>query len=245
MSDSIPELPRRTGLSASPPETAQTGTPSLFGAVAAVLRSRPEWVVAAALLLVLVATSSQYGWHRDELYFVVAGQHIGLGVPGPASPHSPPHRALNTLGGGSLVVVRLASAVAGAATVVLTGVVAGQLGATSRGRALAATTWAVGAISLVTGHFVDTTTFDILATVAVCSCLLQAIITGSGRWMIAAGAVLGFGLLNKMTVGFVIAVVCACLFVVGPRRSAAVPVGADRRWPRRVGRGALRDLAGH
>lgn len=218
MSDSIPELPRGTGLSASRPETVQTGTPSLFGAVAAVLRSRPEWVVAAALFLVLVATSSQYGWHRDELYFVVAGQHPAWGYPDQPLLTPLLTAALNALGGGSLVVVRLASAVASAATALLTGIVAGQLGATPRARGLAATAWAVGAISLVTGHFVDTTTFDILATAAVCSCLLQAMITGSGRWMIAAGAVLGFGLLNKMTVGFVIAVVCACLFVVGPRR---------------------------
>ena len=36
--------------------------------------------------------------------------------------------------------------------------------------------------------------------------------------MIVAGAVLGVGLLNKMTVGFVIAMVCACLLAVGPRR---------------------------
>lgn len=184
----------------------------------AFLRSRPEWVVAVAVTVLLVATSGQYGWHRDELYFVVAGQHPAWGYPDQPLLTPLLTAALNGVGHGSLVVVRLASALAGGATALLAGVIAGQLGGSVRARGIAATAWAVGAVSLVTGHFVDTTTFDILATVAVCSCLLQAMISDSGRWMIVAGLVLGVGLLNKLTVGFIVAVVCACLLVVGPRR---------------------------
>ncbi len=224
MSDSIPELAGNTAPHASPkavPASVLHGVstaPLTPGRAVILLRAHPEVIVACVLFIVLVATSSQYGWHRDELYFVVAGEHPAWGYPDQPLLTPLPSAALNSLGHGSLVVVRIASAAASAATALLTGIVAGQLGATPRARAIAATAWAVGAISLVTGHFVDTTTFDILATVAVCSCLLQAITANSGRWMIAAGAVLGFGLLNKLTVGFVIAVVCASLLAVGPRR---------------------------
>ena len=195
-----------------------SGADSAPGRVRSFLRTHPESIVAVVVFFVLVATSSQYGWHRDELYFVVAGDHPAWGYPDQPLLTPLLSAALNALGHGSLVVVRLASAAASAATALLTGIMAGQLGASAGARLLAATVWAVGAISLVTGHFVDTTTFDILATVAVCSCLLRAIAAESGRWMVAAGAVLGFGLLNKLTVGFVIAVVCACFLAVGPRR---------------------------
>lgn len=181
------------------------------------VRLKPELAVASILFLMLTLTSSRYGWHRDELYFVVAGQHPAWGYPDQPLLTPLVTAALNYLGSGSLVVVRLASALASAATTVLVGVIAGQLGGSTRARLIASAAWAVGAVSLVTGHFVDTTTFDILATVGVCSSLIAAIRNNSGRWIMMAGAVLGLGLLDKMIVGAVIALVCVCLVAVGPR----------------------------
>jgi hypothetical protein len=42
-----------------------------------------RWVaaIAAAQLAVLLATAGRYGYHRDELYFIVAGSHPALGYP--------------------------------------------------------------------------------------------------------------------------------------------------------------------
>jgi hypothetical protein len=186
--------------------------------IALFLKFRPQFMVAFALFVVLVATSSGYGWHGDELYFVVAGQH-----PAWAYPDQPLFTpllvgALNAISGGSLVIVRLASALAGAATAILAGEMAGQLGGTARARLIASLTWAVGGVSLVTGHFIDTTTFDILATAGACSCLILAVTRNSGRWIVTAGAVVGAGLLNKMLIGFVIALVIALMLAIGPRR---------------------------
>ncbi|MEO7017781.1 MAG: glycosyltransferase family 39 protein [Leifsonia sp.] len=190
------------------------------------LRARPEYVVAAALIVLLIVGSGAYGWHGDELYFVVAGQHPAFGYPD--QPLFTPLLVgfMNALGGGSLVVVRLASAVGSAATAVIVGAMAGQLGGGPQARLIGSLSWAVGAVSIVTGHFVDTTTFDVLATAGVCSCLIVAITKNSGRWMVAGGAVLGLGLLNKMVIGAVIALVVLSMLAVGPRRIFATRYAA-------------------
>src|SRR4051812_42030448 len=164
---------------------------------------RPEWFVAAGLLVLLVLTSSRYGWHRDELYFVVAGRHPAWGYPD--QPLLTPLLAagLYRLGDGSLGVLRLASALAAAAAVVLVGAVAGLLGGPNRARLLASGMWAAGAVALVTGHLVSTATFDIMFTAGVTACLLKALTTGRPGWLLAAGAVLAAGLLNKLVIGIV------------------------------------------
>ncbi|MEV6635923.1 glycosyltransferase family 39 protein [Actinoplanes sp. NPDC051470] len=191
-------------------------------------RVRPEWYAAVALLVLLVLTSSRYGWHRDELYFVVAGRHPAWGYPDQPVLTPLLSAGLYRLGGGSLVVLRTAAALASAVTVVLTGVIAGLLGGSERARLLASVMWAVGVAALVTGHLVSTATFDVMFTAGVIACLLKALTSGRPGWLIAAGAVLGAGLLNKLMVGFVAALICAAVLVLGPRRPLL-------RWPALAG----------
>ena len=73
-------------------------------------------------------------------------------------------------------------------------------------------------VALITGHLVSTATFDVMFTVGVTACLLKALTTGRPGWMLAAGAVLAAGLLNKLVIAIVVALICAALAVVGPRR---------------------------
>jgi 4-amino-4-deoxy-L-arabinose transferase-like glycosyltransferase len=185
------------------------------------LRMRPEWFVAAALFLLLVATSGNYGFHRDELYFIVSGQHPDYGYPD--QPLFTPLivQALFWLGHGSIVVVRLASSAAAALTVVVVASIAGLFGGNTRARLLAALAWAVSAMSLVTGHMVSTTTFDVSATALVTYCLLRAILREQPRWVMIAGAVLGAGLLSKLLIGIVVGILIAAYVAIGPRRVLA------------------------
>ena len=43
--------------------------------------SWPVLLVAGLMVAVLLALSSAYGFHRDELYFIVAGRHPAFGYP--------------------------------------------------------------------------------------------------------------------------------------------------------------------
>ncbi len=177
-------------------------------------------LVAAALLFVLLATSANYGWHRDEMYFVVAGKHPAWGYPDQPLLTPLIAAASYNLFGGSLVGVRAISALAGAGTVIVVGVLAGDLGGSRRVRGIAAAVWAVGAVILVSGHIVETTTFDVLATTAVCACIVRAVARAQPRWMLAAGVILGIGLLDKLLIGIVIAIVVGAILILGPRSVA-------------------------
>jgi hypothetical protein len=78
------------------------------------------WAVAGGVMLLLLAVSSRYGFHRDELYFVVAGRRLAWGfvdqppltpaiarladlIPGPVSPTT--LRVLPAISAGVVVVL--------------------------------------------------------------------------------------------------------------------------------------------
>src|SRR5436189_6386369 len=85
-------------------------------------------VFGAMALLIHFLTSGRYGYFRDELYYIACGGHLAFGYV-----DQPPLSILllrlsEVLLGNSLFAIRLLPALAGAATVVITGLIAGELG---------------------------------------------------------------------------------------------------------------------
>jgi len=174
-------------------------------------------VIAAAQLALLIATSTRYGYHRDELYFIVAGSHREFGYP-----DQPPLVpllcwAMNHLAPGSLLVLRLPSAFAAATTTAIAGLISREIGGTSRAQIIAASCVASSGFALATGHFVTTTTFDLLSTSALCWLLIRAVARRSGPSLLAAGAVAGIGSEAKPQVVLVAVVAVLAMALVGPR----------------------------
>ncbi len=174
-------------------------------------------VVAAAQLALLIATSTRYGYHRDELYFIVAGSHPAFGYP-----DQPPLVpllcwALHELAPGSLLVLRLPSALAAAATTVLAAFVAREVGGGARAQLIAACCAASSGFALAIGHFVTTTTFDLLSTSALGWLMIRAVMRRSPASLLAAGMVVGIGCEAKPQVVVVAIVILAMLAITGPR----------------------------
>ena len=86
-------------------------------------------VIAAALAGLLLAVAGAYGFHRDEMYFIVAGRHPAFGyVDQP--PLTPLVSAVAAgLLGVAPLAVRLLPAIVAATAVVLTADIARRLGA--------------------------------------------------------------------------------------------------------------------
>src|SRR5512143_1440089 len=89
-------------------------------------------------LLIHLAVNGRYGFFRDELYYIVLGERLDLGfveVP----PFTPLIARLSRLlFGDSLLGLRLFPALAGAATVVLAGLIVRKLGGGRLAQVLAA-----------------------------------------------------------------------------------------------------------
>jgi 4-amino-4-deoxy-L-arabinose transferase-like glycosyltransferase len=178
---------------------------------------------AAAVTIVLVALASGYGYHRDELYFVAAGRHLAWAYAdqGPVTPLIA--RAMTEIAPGSLTVLRAPSAIAAGVIVLLTGLLARELGGGRRAQSIAAACAAVAAVVLFDGHLLSTSTFDLLVWTAVSWLAVRAVRGGDERLWLAAGAVLGVGLLNKPLPAFLAAGLLAGIVLAGPRRLLRSP----------------------
>ena len=174
------------------------------------------FAIAAVQFAALMATASRYGYHRDELYFIVAGSHPALGYP-----DQPPlvpllSWAMHAITP-SLTLLRTPSALASAATTVLVALIAREVGGDRRAQVIASACTAVSGFALAVGHFVTTTTFDMLSTTAFFWLLARAILRGGGPSLLAAGIVVGVGCEAKPQVAFVAVVAVVILLTAGPR----------------------------
>lgn len=105
---------------------------------------RPVLAVSIAAGVVLTALSARYGCHRDELYFRVVGAHPAWGYPD-QPPLVPLYAAV---AGGSLVLLRLPATLAFMAGIVLTALIAREMGGGPRAQTVAALAWAVTPVRL-------------------------------------------------------------------------------------------------
>ncbi len=173
-------------------------------------------VITGAQLLVLLATSTRYGYHRDELYFIVAGGHPAFGYP-----DQPPLVPLSSWAmhaiAPSLLLLRTPSALVAVATTVLAALITRELGGGRRAQILAAACTASSGFALAVAHLVSTTTYDLLSTTLLGWLAIRAVARRSGPSILAAGVVVGLGVEAKPQVGLVAAVMVATLLVAGPR----------------------------
>ncbi len=167
--------------------------------------------VALATIVVHLLTGGRYGFHRDELATLDDARHLAWGYV--AYPPVTPFfgRLSLLLFGTSLVGFRFFAAVAQAVAVVLTGLMANELGG-SRGAQLVAAFAAIP-FCLAGGALMQYVSFDYLFWVLTAYLVLRLLKSDDPRWWLAIGASIGLGALTKYTMGvFGIGIVAGVLF---------------------------------
>src|SRR4051812_43991595 len=143
-----------------------------------------------------------YGWFRDEFYYIACGEHLAWGYV-----DHPPLVALVTATtravlGDSIVALRLPAALAGAATVIVAGLLAYELGARRFGQGLAALAVLVATIYLPLQHILSMNAWEPLLWSGVALFVIRALDRGVLRDWIFAGVLAGVGLQNKHSMLF-------------------------------------------
>jgi hypothetical protein len=172
----------------------------------------PALVVAGLMVVGLLAVAGAYGFHGDEMYFIVAGRHPAFGyVDQP--PLTPLLSAASVaLFGVSPTAARLLPALEMGLVVVLIALIARDLGGSRRAQVLAAITAALSGY-LGAGHLDTTTDPDLLAWAVILWLLVKLLAGGDRRLWLGVGLAAGIGLENKDTLLFLGAGLAAGLVV--------------------------------
>jgi hypothetical protein len=178
-------------------------------------------VFSIAALLVHLLTNGRYGYFRDELYYIACGRHLDLGYV-----DQPPLSILllrlsQLLLGDSLFAIRLLPAIAGGATVALTGLIAREMGGRAWAIALACAGSLCALFYLAIGNFFSMNAFEPLLWMGCVYLLIRIINGGSPTLWLWFGALVGLGLENKHSTAFFAGGILIALLLTPKRRHFA------------------------
>ncbi len=167
--------------------------------------------LSATKLLIHLLTGGRYGYFRDELYYLDAARHLAWGyVDFP--PLVAVYARIGLILGGSLHALRLIPAIAGAALVALTMLIARQLGGGRFAQGLAGLAVLVSPAYLVVDNFLSMNAVEPLFWMGCIAVLIRILQTGNSRLWLWFGVLAGLGLENKhSTLFFGFAAVVAVL----------------------------------
>jgi Dolichyl-phosphate-mannose-protein mannosyltransferase len=175
--------------------------------------------LALARLVLYFFAGANYGYFRDELYYLACGEHPAWGYV-----DQPPLIAwiawlLQHTIGTSIWAIRLLPALSDAATIVLAGLLARELGGGRWSMFLASLAASMAPIFLGLSHLFTMNAFDPLLWTAISYLVVRIVRTGDDRLWLPMGAVAGITILNKYAVVFWLAGLAAGILLTPLRRS--------------------------
>ena len=163
---------------------------------------------ATKILLHIFTSLRHYGYFRDELYYLDMARHLDWGYVD-AAPLVAVYAKIALLMGGSLTALRVIPALAGAALIALTMLIARELGGGRYAQFLAGLSILLCPAILLTDSLFTMNAFEPLFWMGCIWIVARILRTGDSRLWLWFGVLAGFGLENKhstLSFGFAITV---------------------------------------
>lgn len=189
--------------------------------------SRKDWgflgSFALLKLFLHLPVLTRYGYHHDELYFLACGRHLAFGY----VDHPPIvpwiARLADVLFGQSLFGLRISAALAGVATVLITGLLTRRLGGGKFAQAVSCLCVIIAPVYLRTNNMLCIPAFEQPLWVLACYLLVRIIREDKPRLWLWLGVVAGFGLMIKHSMAFFGFGLVAALVLTEQRRQFKSP----------------------
>ena len=177
----------------------------------------------AVKILFHLLTAQSLGFHRDELLYLALGKHPAWGYWS-----NPPFTGMlawcsQTFLGSSLLATHVFPALAGGLLVGLILQMVIEFGGGPYALILCGVALLFSPAMLRTASMLQPVVFDMLFWTLAIYCVLRLTNTADKRWLIGFGGVIGLGLLNKYSVGFLVICLPAAALLTPQRRWLLTP----------------------
>jgi 4-amino-4-deoxy-L-arabinose transferase-like glycosyltransferase len=176
------------------------------------------FLIALGAVIFHIALNGQYGFHRDELDFIMNARQLDWGYVS-YPPITPFFARLGLeLFGESLRGLRVFPAIAQGIVMILAAWMARDMGGKRSAQILTAFSVFIAPISLFGGTVIMYFAFDYLWWVLVAFFMVRLLATDDPRYWLGIGAAIGLGMMTKYTMGFFVAGLVVAVLVTPARK---------------------------
>jgi hypothetical protein len=176
------------------------------------------WLLAATAVLLQMLTNGRYGYFRDELYFLACSDHLAWGYVDFAPLVAFLARINRLTLGDSLHAIRFLPALAQGVQILITGLMARELGGKRFAILLSCVSVLLAPVILGNATRLSMNPFEPLFWMGAVYFLLRVINLSEPRLLLASGALLGLGLENKHSTAFFLVSLTIGLLLAPSRR---------------------------
>jgi 4-amino-4-deoxy-L-arabinose transferase-like glycosyltransferase len=183
-------------------------------------------LLALSRIVLHLFTNNTYGFHRDELAFLDNARHLAWGFV--AYPPLTPFvgRIALDLFGASTVGARFFSSLAQGVALVVTGLMARELGGKRWAVIVAGLAVWIAPVSFIQGALFQYVSFDYLWWVLIAYFMVRLFKSENPRWWLGIGTVIGLGMMTKYTMGFFTLGIVGTVLLTPARRYLRSRTGA-------------------